>query len=284
MRLIRSPQALHKLTATLRRRHQTVGFVPTMGYLHEGHLSLVRRAKRENDTVVVSIFVNPLQFGPKEDLKRYPRDLARDTRLLKRVKADILFVPDERTFYPKDFQSAVEVGELARGLCGRSRPTHFKGVATVVAKLLGIVGPDTLYLGQKDFQQFRVVEQMVRDLDIPVRVRMAPIVREKDGLAMSSRNVFLTPAERREAAGIRRALVELNTKVRKGRTDARQLRKELHSALRKLRGGRLDYAEIVDARTLRPMVKLVSGQTAVAAVAVYWSKTRLIDNTLIKVP
>lgn len=254
-----------------------------MGYLHEGHLSLISRAKKENDIVVASIFVNPLQFGPKEDLKRYPRDLGRDTRLLKKAGAHVLFLPQAKALYPPDFETLVSVKRLSQGLCGRTRPTHFAGVATVVAKLLNIVAPHSLYLGFKDYQQFRVISQMVKDLHIPVKVIGCPIVREKDGLAMSSRNIFLKPAERRQALFLSKALREARRLVRAGERRPKLLVSALRKTLEAGSAARVDYAEIVDATTLRPVVQLAAGQKVLIAIAAYYSKTRLIDNCVISI-
>ncbi|HTL70025.1 MAG TPA: pantoate--beta-alanine ligase, partial [Candidatus Eisenbacteria bacterium] len=280
MKVIRSLPALERALKSVRR---PLGFVPTMGYLHEGHLSLARLAKKENRAVAASIFVNPIQFGPGEDFERYPRDLARDRRLLASAGVDFVFVPAVPTLFPPGFQTAVTVSELSRPLCGASRPTHFRGVATVVAKLLGLVRPDALYLGQKDYQQVRVLEQMVADLGLPVRVRMGPTVREKDGLAMSSRNVYLSPAERRAAPGIHRALREVAARVRAGERGGLALKRLLRQRLAGLEGARVDYAEIVDARTLGGVVKLQARSKVLAAAAVRFGRTRLIDNELIGV-
>jgi len=254
-----------------------------MGYLHEGHLSLVSRAKKENDIVVASIFVNPLQFGPKEDYKRYPRDLGRDKRLLKKAGTHVLFLPQAKELYPPDFETLVSVKKLSRGLCGRTRPVHFAGVATVVAKLLNLVVPHNLYLGLKDYQQFRVVSQMVRDLHIPVKVVGCPIVREKDGLAMSSRNIFLSGAERRRALSLSKALREARRLVRAGQRRSKRLVLALRKVIDAGNGARVDYVEIVDAAALGPVVQLRAGQKVLVAVAVYFSKTRLIDNCVINV-
>lgn len=260
-----------------------IGFVPTMGALHEGHLSLVRQARGENDIVVVSIFVNPLQFGRGEDLGSYPRPLRADLGLLEKGSADLVFVPSAGEFYPRDFQSLVSVGRLSRPLCGKRRPTHFAGVCTVVLKLLNLVMPDTLYLGQKDYQQFRVLGQLVKDLDFPVRLRMAPIVREPDGLAMSSRNVFLSAAHRSQAPLIYRALKKVRSMIRSGMRDGRALRRAMRGVLKEAPGARVDYAEIVDAGTLQSVIKLKKGARILAALAVSFEKTRLIDNILIRV-
>jgi pantoate--beta-alanine ligase len=254
-----------------------------MGYLHEGHLSLVRASRKENRVTVASIFVNPLQFGPQEDFWRYPRDLVRDTRLLKEGRVDFLFTPLVKELYPEDFQTSVAVKKLSRPLCGVTRPVHFGGVATVVLKLLNIVQPDSVYLGQKDYQQFRVVEQMARDLDLPVKVRMAPIIRETDGLAMSSRNVLLSTVERREAVFLSRALQEGAELVRSGQRDVSKVKKAMREVLRFAPHGRVDYAEIVDAEALQAVVKLKVHSRALLALAVFFGKTRLIDNRLVTV-
>lgn len=281
MKLCRTAQALKAETAVWRKKSLRIGFVPTMGALHAGHLELVRAARAENDRVVVSIFVNPIQFGPREDFSRYPRPFARDRRLLESVQADLLFAPSAKGLYPEGFQTRVAVGPVAAPLCGRSRPAHFAGVATVVLKLLNLVSPGRLYLGQKDYQQVLVVKRMVRDLDLPVEVRMVPTVREPDGLALSSRNVFLSPAERVEAAGIYRALKAVRGQAAKGVRDVAALRKGLRKGLFGLKRGRMDYAEILDAETLSPMVKLAPKSRAIAACAVFYPKARLIDNILI---
>ena len=283
MRILRSPQALYSALQRLIQKGSTVGFTPTMGYLHDGHLSLVRRSKKENDITVVSIFVNPLQFGPKEDYSRYPRNFRRDAGLLKTAGADLLFAPEAGALYPEGFQTTVTVGELAKGLCGKRRPAHFAGVATVVSKLLNIVGPCRLYLGKKDYQQFKVIERMARDLDLPVKAVMCPIVREKDGLAMSSRNVFLPPLERAEALLLNQALLAGESAVMRGERSAAKLRKTMLEVLRGARLARVDYAEIVDAATLRPMVKLRAKTIILLALAVFFSKARLIDNRLVRV-
>ncbi len=254
-----------------------------MGYLHEGHLSLVRASRKENRVTVASIFVNPLQFGPQEDFWRYPRDLVRDMRLLKEGRVDFLFTPLVKELYPEDFQTSVAVKKLSQPLCGVTRPIHFGGVATVVLKLLNIVQPDAIYLGQKDYQQFRVVEQMAKDLDLPVKVRMAPIVREADGLAMSSRNVLLSSVERREAVFLSRALQEGAEQVRSGQRDASKVKKAMREVLGLAPHTRVDYAEIVDAEALQAVVKLKVHSRVLLALAVFFGKTRLIDNRLVTV-
>jgi len=281
MKIIRSPQTLQKALATFRRKGKALGFVPTMGYLHEGHLSLMRRARKECDAVVVSIFVNPLQFGPKEDFKKYPRNERRDIRLSKSVKADILFIPEARDLYGNDFQTTVAVGPLASPLCGRTRPGHFQGVATVVAKLFNIVRPQAAYFGQKDYQQARVIEQMTKDLSYDIRIRICLIVREADGLAMSSRNVYLDPEERRRSRGIYRALQAAKRSFNAGERDAKRLARALRSALTPCVGAKgIEYAEIRDAVTLERVTQI--NRKAVAAAAVRIGKTRLIDNIVLE--
>jgi pantoate--beta-alanine ligase len=283
MQVIRSSDELNRRLRPYRDSHKKVGFVPTMGYLHEGHLSLVRRSRKENRITVVSIFVNPLQFGPKEDLKRYPRNEKRDLAMLKKAKADFIFIPDPKKFYPEDFQTYAKVEGLSGPLCGKTRPIHFRGVATVVLKLLNIVRPDAVYLGQKDYQQFRVIEKMAEDLSLPVSVRMVPVVRERDGLAMSSRNIYLNAEERRQAPALHRALEAAAKAVKKGERSAEKLRKVMRESLRGAPRLRLDYLEIVDARTLRPVVKLTKDRRIAIALAGFFGKTRLIDNILVKV-
>ena len=283
MQVLRNPKQIQQFLKSLKPKGKTIGFVPTMGYLHEGHLSLVRLSNRQNDVTVVSIFVNPLQFGPKEDLKKYPRDLKHDLALLKKENVDLVFIPDNSSVYPDHFQTTVKVSSLSEGLCGASRPTHFAGVTTVVAKLLNMVSPDALYLGQKDYQQFKVIEKMVSDLNMPVRVVMAPIVREKDGLAISSRNVHLGLLERKQAVVLHQALLKVQREIRQGQKNTAILKKSLKNWISRAPLGRVDYAEIVDVATLKPVVKLRHGQKLLAAVAANFGQTRLIDNLLIKV-
>jgi pantoate--beta-alanine ligase len=281
MRILKTPRAVERRVAALRRAGRRVGFVPTMGYLHDGHLSLVRRARAENDAVVASIFVNPLQFGPREDLGRYPRDLRRDKALLAGAGVDSLFLPSVAAMYPEGFRTRVRVRGLGEPLCGRTRPTHFEGVATVVLKLLNLVRPDRLYLGQKDYQQFLLLKRMAEDLALPVTVRMVPIRREKDGLAMSSRNVYLTAEERRQAPALRRALGEALRELRRGGPSPAKaaFRRALH---RSAPSARMDYFEIVHASDLSPVVQFPSRKSrrVLLAAAVYFGRTRLIDNLL----
>ncbi len=282
MKRIRSATVLRGNVEALKARGASIGFVPTMGSLHEGHLSLVRRARAENDRVVASIFVNPLQFGPGEDLDAYPRSPARDHGLLRREGVDLLFEPETSAFYPEGFATRVHVLGLDERLCGAHRPGHFVGVATVVLKLLNAAAPDRLYLGAKDYQQAVILERMVADLNLPVRVVICPTVREPDGLAMSSRNSYLNPEERRRAPALYRALRATAERIRAGSLRdpgvvpaavARELRKS---------GGRFQYAEALDARNLTP-VRPLQGPVVLAA-AWYLGRTRLIDNVVIRIP
>jgi pantoate--beta-alanine ligase len=259
-----------------RRQHLSVGLVPTMGALHEGHLSLIRAARARNDFVVVSIFVNPTQFGPHEDLERYPRPFDDDLRRCAEMGVDLVFAPAIEVLYPPGFRTWVEVTGLQDVLEGASRPGHFRGVATVVLKLFNLIGPDRAYFGQKDAQQVRVVQQMVRDLDVPVEVVVAPTVRELDGLALSSRNRYLEPDQRAAATVLSQALFEAAQQVRRGERDPAALTRRLAERIGSTPGAALDYAVCVDADTFAPAVSL--DRPALLAVAVRFGSTRLIDN------
>jgi len=265
VKIIRSGRKLFVLIASLKARGKSIGFVPTMGYLHEGHLSLFRRARRENDCVVVSIFVNPTQFGPKEDFKQYPRDMKRDLRLCKKEKVDFVFTPSVKTMYPEGFETYVEPGKLAESLCGRSRPGHFRGVATVVTKLFNQVQSTVAYLGQKDYQQALIIQRLAADLNLPVRVKICPIVRDPSGLALSSRNVHLDSEGRQRALALVRAIRWFRKEVKKGSRDVAFLKKGVRRIL--VQGVlRIDYAEILDARELSPAPRL-SGKIVLALAA-----------------
>jgi pantoate--beta-alanine ligase len=265
--------------AAARSRGLTIGFVPTMGALHEGHAALVRAARQGTGFVVVSIFVNPTQFGPNEDFTRYPRTLDADRAVCGEAGADLIFAPTAEEMYPTDSLTFVEVTVLDEGLEGPSRPGHFRGVCTVVLKLLNIVLPDVAYFGQKDAQQARIVRQMVRDLNVPVRVQVEPTVREPDGLAMSSRNRYLSAGERSAAPGIYATLCATRDRALAGETDVGRLEAELTAQLAAIPGARVDYARVVDAHTLRPLGRL--DRPALAVVAVFLGTTRLIDNLLL---
>jgi len=264
-----------------------VGFVPTMGYLHEGHLSLIRRAKAENDLAIVSIFVNPTQFAPGEDFASYPRDIGRDCQLAARAGADIVFAPSAEEIYPAGASTSVEVrGPLTSKLCGASRPTHFKGVTTVVSILFNIVRPTRAYFGQKDAQQSLIIRKMVRDLHWPVEIIICPIVRESDGLAMSSRNVYLDPQQRQAALALNRALQSAADFLQSGQPGCdltRNLRLMIEQQIRQEPLADIDYVQVLDGETLDDLEKISAGKPALAAVAVRFGQTRLIDNRQLQI-
>ena len=270
---------VRRAVADARAQGKSIGFVPTMGALHEGHMALVRAARAASNFVVVSIFVNPTQFGPKEDFAKYPRTLDADQKVCADAGADLIFAPPVGEMYPEGSVSFVDVKELAEVLEGPSRPGHFRGVCTIVLKLFNIVGPDSAFLGAKDFQQARIIRQMVRDLNVPVEVRVEPTVREVDGLAMSSRNRYLSPTERAAAPAIYKALQATQARARAGEIDVARLESALAAELAAFPGARVDYARVVDADSLRPLSRL--DRRAVAAVAAFLGTTRLIDNLLI---
>ena len=274
---MRTIRAVGELRTALGGR-ENVGLVPTMGFLHDGHLSLIRRAREECDTVVVSLFVNPKQFGPGEDLASYPRDEERDAALAAEAGADVLFAPAGDEVYPPGFATSIEVGGLTDVMCGAARPGHFAGVATVVTKLFNMVGPDVAYFGQKDAQQALVIRKLVRDLDMPIRVEICPTVRDADGLALSSRNAYLTPDERERALAINRALRAAEQAVAEGRIAAGDV---LAAARAELEGAGLEpeYLELRSAKDLAP-VERVNGSTLLA-VAARIGRARLIDNTIL---
>jgi len=279
MDIIESVQEMSRLTRELRRAGQTIGFVPTMGFLHEGHLSLVREAKKENDRVVVSIFVNPTQFGPGEDYEQYPRDLEGDAEKLRVIGIDYIFNPEVADMYPEGYNSFVEVSGITEVLCGKSRPGHFRGVTTVVTKLFNIIQPDRAYFGQKDFQQLMVIKKMVRELNIPVEVKGLPIIREEDGLARSSRNKYLDNRERAAATVLYRSLMRARELYQKGIKDTYRIKKEVVDLISSEPLARIDYVEIVDPDTLQKLDSIED--QGLVALAVYIGKTRLIDNLLL---
>jgi pantoate--beta-alanine ligase len=281
IRIVEEPHAMQAWALQERRAGRSVGFVPTMGALHNGHLSLVRRCRAENERCVVSIFVNPTQFAPDEDFERYPRDVERDKALLENEGADVLFLPAALAMYPAGFSTSVEETVVSKPLCGASRPGHFRGVATVVLKLLNLVQPTRAYFGQKDAQQARVIQQMVRDLAVPVEIVVLPTVREPDGLAMSSRNAYLTPDERRDAVVLFEGLEWARKAVDTGERSADTLVCGIRRRITAKSTARIDYVSIVDFETLQEIQRL-SG-TVLIAVAVFFGATRLIDNVLVHV-
>ena len=258
---------------------KSVGFVPTMGYLHEGHLSLVKASLKDTDCTVVSIFVNPTQFGPREDFKEYPRDLARDSRLLEELGVDFLFCPNYTEMYPPDYKTYVEVEDLQNKWEGLSRPGHFRGVCTVVLKLFHIVRPDVAFFGQKDAQQAIVLKRMVSDFNLDVRIEVKPTVREKDGLALSSRNVYLNPEQRQAALCLSRSLNEAASKIRSGERRTAPLMERMREIIDGEDLAKLDYIAIVDTASLEPLKEIK--KEALIALAVFFGSIRLIDNIII---
>lgn len=272
-----SAAAMQKMAMAWRRQGRTIGLVPTMGYLHEGHMSLMRIARREADIVVASIFVNPLQFGPNEDFGRYPRDLARDSELCRNNGVDVIFCPSDRDMYSADGSVVVDENVLSKPLCGASRPGHFRGVLTVVAKLYNLALPDVAVFGQKDAQQAILIKRMIRDLNFPVRMIIAPIIRESDGLALSSRNAYLSSDERRQALSLSSALRLARKLYRAGERDCAILKKAMSGLIAGEKSASIDYIEIVDVTSLMPLVK-INSEKVLIALAVRIGKTRLIDN------
>ena len=263
-----------------RKSPGSVGFVPTMGYLHDGHLSLVKQARAENSTVVVSIFVNPTQFGPNEDFKTYPRDTERDLAMLQEEKTDIVFMPSPEEMYPERYSSWIDVEKITDRLEGSYRPGHFRGVATVVAKLFNIVEPTRAYFGQKDAQQVLVIQKMVNDLNMNLEVIVSPTVRESDGLAMSSRNIYLNPQERQAATVLFKALTLAKNLWKKGERDAETVRGQMTSLISGEPLAKIEYVSIADTQTLEELSKIDG--PALVSLAVRFGKTRLIDNSVLK--
>lgn len=278
MRVVETVEEMMGLSRKVKRPS---GLVPTMGYLHEGHLSLVRRARKENETLIVSVFVNPAQFGPQEDLDTYPRDLKRDLALLETEGTDVVFAPSVEEMYPTGYDTWVEVGKLAQRLEGAARPGHFRGVATVVAKLFNIVEPDVAVFGQKDAQQALVIKEMVEQLNFPVRLLLSPTVREEDGLAASSRNSYLSPEERALATGLYRSLLFGKELMVKGERSSGVVAESVRNHLLRKGIEQIDYVELLNARDLSDL-NLIQGKVILAA-AVRIGKTRLIDNLVLQV-
>lgn len=278
MKIVETIREVREQVREWRKQGLSVGLVPTMGYLHEGHKSLIDRAVAENDKVVVSVFVNPMQFGPKEDLATYPRDLERDAALCEGAGASLIFHPQPEEMYHDDFSSFVDMNTLTGGLCGKTRPIHFRGVCTVVAKLFNIVMPDKAYFGQKDAQQLAVIRHMVSDLNFGIEIVGCPIIREEDGLAKSSRNTYLSSDERQAALVLSRSLREARALLEAGEKEAQKLRSTITATINSEPLAKIDYVEVVDWNTLEP-VATIDGPVLVA-IAVYIGKTRLIDNII----
>ncbi len=264
-----------------RKKAKIIGFVPTMGYLHPGHISLARQSVKECDVTVMSIYVNPMQFGPREDYKKYPRDLKRDAELAKKAGVDYLFVPSDEDMYPEGFSSKVSVTNVTEMLCGASRPGHFEGVTTVVLKLFNIIMPDTAYFGQKDAQQAIVIKKMVKDLNIPLKIKALPIVREDDGLAMSSRNSYLSKPQRVQALSLYQSLAKARQLIQQGERNPGKIIFAMKRLIQRGKSVRIDYIAIVDAEDLS-VKKNIKGNVLIA-LAVFIGKVRLIDNIIIEV-
>lgn len=281
MQIVKTVEDVRRQVKVWREQGLSVGLVPTMGYLHEGHKSLIDAAVQQNDRVVVSVFVNPIQFGPNEDLATYPRDLEHDAAICEEAGADLIFHPQPEEMYYDDFCTYIDMDNLTKGLCGKTRPTHFRGVCTVVGKLFHIVGPDRAYFGQKDAQQLAVIRRMVRDLNFPLQIVGCPIVREEDGLAKSSRNTYLSPEERKAAVILHKGLTKGEEMVKAGERDARKVKKAICDIIASEPLAKIDYVDIVDFDNIQE--KEVLEGSVLAAVAVYIGKTRLIDNFIITI-
>ena len=279
MKMIKSAKDLNRIIRHLKKEGKQIGFVPTMGYLHKGHVSLVRRARVENDVVVVSIFVNPTQFGPKEDFKNYPRDLNHDRRLLASERVHYLFLPSKSSIYPKGFRNYLKPGPMARRLCGAKRPGHFRGVVTVVNRLFEMIEPNRAYFGQKDYQQGKVIEDMVRRRRLNVRIQTCPIIRKKDGLAMSSRNQYLSKKERICARSLYQSLGEAKKRIQAGETSPSRV-KNLMKGMLNRSVDKIDYIELMDPEKLTPAKRLKP--PVLIALACFVGRTRLIDNLVVK--
>jgi pantoate--beta-alanine ligase len=281
MQIIENPLEMRRISLRLSFSGKSIGFVPTMGALHEGHLSLFRAARRENDIVAVSVFVNPIQFGPKEDFSKYPRTFEEDCSLLEKEKVDILFFPSPHDMYLEGFQTFIDLKDLPNHLCGLSREGHFRGVATVVAKLFNIVLPVKAYFGQKDYQQAKIIERMVKDLNFSVEIRVMPIVRETDGLAMSSRNQYLNPEQRKEAAVLFRALNLGEKLIRGGEKNSDKIISEVKNFIsHEAASAKIDYISLAHHETLENL-KTLNGKVVIV-LAVYIGSTRLIDNRIVE--
>ena len=280
MRAISDILKMQSWSKRIHRKGKTIGFVPTMGFLHEGHLSLIHRARTENDYLVISIFVNPTQFGPKEDFHRYPRDFARDKRLAKICGVDVIFYPRAKDVYPKSYKTYVNVEGLSTVLCGASRPGHFRGVTTVVAKLFNIVQPTRAYFGQKDAQQAAVIKKMVADLDINLEIAVLPTMREPDGLAMSSRNTCLNPKQRQAATVLYKSLKLAQEMWAQGEKEVGTIRHEMTELIRKEPLADIEYISFADAETLKELHRVKP--PALVSMAVKIGKTRLIDNIVLE--
>ncbi len=282
MIIIEQAVKMRQTCEKLRFSGKTIGFVPTMGALHEGHLSLVRAARQENDVVIVSIFVNPIQFGPNEDFNKYPRTFERDCSLLDKEKVDFLFFPPVEEMYGKNFETYVDLRNLPNHLCGLKREGHFRGVATVVTKLFNITLPNRSYFGQKDYQQAQIIRRMVEDLNFFIDIKIMPIIREKNGLAMSSRNQYLTEDQKERASALYRSLKLGESLIKNGKTNSAEVKKEMEALiLKEIPNAKIDYISIADLNSLEEINEISS--PVLIALAVYIGDTRLIDNEIVKI-
>lgn len=281
LQVITSIEDIKQRIKTFKENQLSIGFVPTMGALHEGHLSLVRQARKENDKVVVSIFVNPLQFGINEDFTQYPRAFDNDCELLSKEGVDIVFNPKAPEMYPNGFCTSVIMESIEDRLCGKSRPRHFRGVATIVLKLFNLINPDIAYFGQKDFQQTVIIKRVVADLNLDVNIKVLPTIREKEGLALSSRNGYLSETEKNDALCLSKALIRAQTMANAGAKNAREILGEMEKIINNCKSARIDYISIVNPETLEAVSEVQHGD--VAALAVRIGKTRLIDNIILMV-
>lgn len=280
MQIISTIQEMQFISNQYREQGKTIGFVPTMGYLHEGHLSLIRMAKEKADIVVLSIYVNPTQFAPNEDLSKYPRDFKWDEHLARQEGVDVIFYPHDNEMYPNGYKTYVEVEDLTQVLCGASRPTHFRGVTTICTKLFNSVKPHCAVFGQKDYQQALIIQRMVKDLNLDLKIIVAPIVREDDGLAMSSRNKYLSSIERKQALALHQSLSMAQELIQNGERNTTTIQQKIRDYINTQPDTKIDYIEIVDAHSLSSMSQ-ISGEMLIA-IAVFIGKTRLIDNCMIQ--
>jgi len=281
MKIIKSVKQMSLISKKLRGSRKTIGFILTMGYLHEGHISLIRKARKENNIVVVSIYVNPAQFGPKEDFKKYPRNIKMDTTLCEKCGVDIIFAPSDKDMYPQGYVTYINVEKLSEGLCGTKRPGHFKGVTTVVSKLFNIVKPSAAYFGQKDAQQALIINKMAQDLNMGIKIKIMPTVREPGGLAMSSRNAYLSVDEKKDALVLYKALQKAKSMIESREYRAKNIVGEMRRLIKTKKSIRIDYIEIVSANDLKPVDKIK--RKVLIALAVFTGKTRLIDNMIVRV-
>jgi pantoate--beta-alanine ligase len=280
MKVINKINQMKKYVERAKKTGKTIGFVPTMGYLHEGHLSLMRRARKENDLLIVSIFVNPAQFGEGEDYNEYPRDLKRDKKLAREVGTDVIFAPSVREMYPRGYSTFVQEEKLSGHLCGLSRPLFFRGVTTVVTKLFNIVGPTRAYFGEKDSQQLLIIKRMVKDLNLNVKIVSLPLIREKDGLALSSRNFYLNSKERSSSLILYKSLEKARKLIESGERNSRKIISQMEKMIREEKLTKIDYLKICDPETLED-VQRIKGRTLIA-LALWIGKTRLIDNMIVE--